>query len=405
MLFKIQSLICISFLFFKFRNVSCKWNVHHLDAGDPYSCCSLPLTSADRSQPQIYCYAGRGKHLIHIFETVLLEISIPPEQYQLYEGSTIQEVMTEFESHRSLWNLNFFTWKRKDVRLNPFNSTCIGIVTEDDYRVELNVIRIDYWRVILFTSGALLFFLGPKLSKNVLFYYICGVSLGVFASLLIAIYFVCRLLPRKPLMYGIVAGGWAISLYLFQIIWENLRTLLQLYRKYVLIYIAISAGISFLFCYWFGPVTHPRSRNIIKWILQAVGLAGVLFCSHFQEATLAIDMILIVAYNFPSSWFSGFKRVYKTYIVKPKPRLLTEDEYYEQGVKETAKALEELRAFCSSPNCNQWQTVTQLKDPIRFANFIQGGSHLDDTEILAFETETNKQLILHDDNFTDDSDG
>lgn len=41
----------------------------------------------------------------------------------------------------------------------------------------------------------------------------------------------------------------------------------------------------------------------------------------------------------------------------------------------------------------------------RFANFIQGGSHLDDTEILAFETETNKQLILHDDNFTDDSDG
>lgn len=47
-------------------------------------------------------------------------------------------------------------------------------------------------------------------------------------------------------------------------------------------------------------------------------------------------------------------------------KLLSNDEYYHQGVKETTKALEELREYCSSPKCNQWKTVLKLKDVKRF---------------------------------------
>lgn len=50
----------------------------------------------------------------------------------------------------------------------------------------------------------------------------------------------------------------------------------------------------------------------------------------------------------------------------PKPRLLSEDEYHQQGVIETEKALESLRGYCSSPECNQWRTVIKLKDPLRY---------------------------------------
>jgi hypothetical protein len=46
-------------------------------------------------------------------------------------------------------------------------------------------------------------------------------------------------------------------------------------------------------------------------------------------------------------------------------KLLTEEEYYEQGVRETAKALNELRGYCSSPDCNTWKTVLKLKEPVR----------------------------------------
>lgn len=50
----------------------------------------------------------------------------------------------------------------------------------------------------------------------------------------------------------------------------------------------------------------------------------------------------------------------------PKVELLSEDQYHEQGFRETQKALDELRGYCSSPDCNQWKTVLRLKDPVRY---------------------------------------
>lgn len=50
----------------------------------------------------------------------------------------------------------------------------------------------------------------------------------------------------------------------------------------------------------------------------------------------------------------------------PTASLLSNEEYYQQGVKETCKALEELREYCSSPKCNQWKTVLKLKDAKRY---------------------------------------
>lgn len=43
-------------------------------------------------------------------------------------------------------------------------------------------------------------------------------------------------------------------------------------------------------------------------------------------------------------------------------KLLSNAEYYQQGVEETSKALTELKEYCGSPNCNQWKTVLKLKD-------------------------------------------
>lgn len=83
---------------------------------------------------------------------------------------------------------------------------------------------------------------------------------------------------------------------------------------------------------------------------------------------------------------------------------LTNDEYYEQGARETAKALEELRQFCSSPQCNQWKTALKIKDVKRFASFIEGNSHLSDDEILEYETSIQGGLTDDDDSETSDED-
>jgi len=50
----------------------------------------------------------------------------------------------------------------------------------------------------------------------------------------------------------------------------------------------------------------------------------------------------------------------------PKVRLLTEEEYQTQGIEETRKALDELRRYCRSPDCNAWKTISRLSSPVQW---------------------------------------
>ncbi|XP_041117643.1 nuclear envelope integral membrane protein 1b-like [Polyodon spathula] len=63
-------------------------------------------------------------------------------------------------------------------------------------------------------------------------------------------------------------------------------------------------------------------------------------------------------------------------------RLLSEEEYREQGDTETRASLQELRENCLKPGFPAWEAMTRLRSPKRFAEFIQGGSHVTDEEIL-----------------------
>lgn len=349
-------------------------------------------------QFQIYCYNGQPKHIINIWQTALLQLAVKSDKYELYDGANQNEVLAEYEQHRSSWAINPFSWKQKDIKLNPFNQSCVGIHSSEEYGIYLNIIRIDYWRVLLLGAGVLLFISAPKLSNNPLFYYICGISFGICASFLILVYMMSKLLPKRPVMYGFVIGGWTVGIYFLQLIWENLRLIIIQYQTHVLSYVVFTGLVSFVVCYRLGPVTDQRSKNLIKWALQGASLAMVFFSSQFQEASVAIIVILVAAYNFPAVWTSKLLAYWKRQF-PPKMKLLDEDEYYEEGVRETAKALEELRGYCSSPDCNAWKTVLKLKEPIRFASFMNGTSHLNDEELLAYESEATRTLTEY---YTDD---
>lgn len=69
-------------------------------------------------------------------------------------------------------------------------------------------------------------------------------------------------------MYGAMIGGWGLSLYFAQLLWENVQVILVTYQAYVFWYIISTGFISFIVCYRFGPPTNDRSKNIIKWGLQ-----------------------------------------------------------------------------------------------------------------------------------------
>lgn len=69
-------------------------------------------------------------------------------------------------------------------------------------------------------------------------------------------------------MYGSIAGGWAIGMYFFQMLWENARVIMFSHQMYVFWYVCATGLISFLICYRIGPPTNRRSIDIIKWALQ-----------------------------------------------------------------------------------------------------------------------------------------
>lgn len=154
---------------------------------------------------------------------------------------------------------------------------------------------------------------------------------------------------------------------------------------YAFWYVVIMGFLSFVVCYRYGPPKDQRSKNLIKWGLQMLAIFIVYQSSHYTELTLAINALLIIIYYFPKSWMTRSRSYYLRKFPR-KRRLLTTEEFYEEGVRETTKALQELRQFCNSPECKQWRTMLLLKNPTRFASFMEGSSHLLDSEILDYET-------------------
>ena len=72
------------------------------------------------------------------------------------------------------------------------------------------------------------------------------------------------------------------------------------------------------------------------------------------------SVFFIIFVVFITLWNCRFQRFH------PKVRLLSEDEYFEQSRLETRKALDDLRQFSRSPDCNAWKTMSRLKDPLRY---------------------------------------
>ena len=369
----------------------------------------------------IFCYKGDEKHLSYLLKTVILNIDIEEDDFTCYHGNTEDEVKAAHENHKSIFSFNIFSHsKKRTIKLNPFNQTCIGISTSNEYTVNVLQIRLDLTKFCLLVTGLFLFLLSSKLSKNSAFFYLCGILLGVFASVLVLIWFISKLIPKvsghfygqrvvstnilnfcfqKPLMYGALVSGWALVAYFAQMVFDNIQPLLFHYQKYVAIYIITTSVISFGVCYYMGPPKNERTKRLIMWALQLFGLIAIYFSSDLQEAVFAIIGLTVFTYYCPKSKFLPFRRIYNRFF-PPKPRLLTSEEYDEVGRRETEKALHELREYVKSPNCKQWKTVMNLSQPTRFASFVEGEAHITQDETIEHGKILN-ELSSDEDNLND----
>ncbi|KAK4313038.1 hypothetical protein Pmani_015560 [Petrolisthes manimaculis] len=289
---------------------------------------------------------------------------------------------------------------------------------------------VDFWRVVTLVTAVIIFFTSVRLARNVFFHYTTGITFGVFCSLLILVYVVAKMLPKKSSAVAVMVGGWGLIVYMVQHLWQNFLVVVKEHHAVVIGYVVVVGLISFAAVYRYGPLTDQRSVNLVQWGMQLSALLALFMCSQYREATLGIAIVMVSCYAVPERW----KAKLRTFWVRrfpPKVRRLTEEEYLQQANVETRRALEDLREFCRSPKCDKWNVVSKLNTPHRFvefvgarnsrqrgtsnkaqkqrfAEFVEGGSHLDDEAILAYESndlrpprdEDNDDLYM-----TTDSDG
>ncbi|XP_045107782.1 nuclear envelope integral membrane protein 1-like isoform X2 [Portunus trituberculatus] len=356
---------------------------------------------ADSKNPlYVFCYHGERKMLTTFFKTIELRVDIVGDNFHHYEGSNATEVK---QKHSEASWFTFYPWRQRVFRLELYKESCVGIETASGYKVALRTRWVDFWRVVVLVGSVVLFFTASHLAHNTFFHYTTGISLGVVGSLLIVVYVVARMVPKKSGAVTLMVGGWGLTVYLLQYLWQNFVSIVKEHQAVAVGYVVVAGLVSFAVVYRYGPLTDQRSINLVQWSMQLVALLGIFFSSQYREATLGLVLVMVTYHCVPDKWKAKAQTYWRRRF-PPKVRPLTEEEYIQQGNYETRRALEELRTFCHSPKCDAWKTISRLQSPQRFAEFVEGGSHLDDEAILAYES--NHLTPLRDEDLltTDDED-
>ncbi|XP_043939590.1 nuclear envelope integral membrane protein 1 [Protopterus annectens] len=359
------------------------------------------LTKKEESftQPGYLCYRNTMVPGMH---TVWTKVQIRIRSSRSFKVTLLEnkEKLKEMEQF-SFWNLITTLMKDKlndtSVTVDLFsNETCFMVEpVEKGVPYSVSTVRyLDVKLILIFLAGLLLFFYAETLSRSQVFYYSTGMSVGILASLIILIFMISRLLPKKSPFYVLLLGGWSFSLYVIQLVIQNLQSILHGYWQYVLGYVSVVGFVSFAVCYKYGPLEEERSINILSWTLQLVGL--LLMYAGIQVNKIAVALIIVAIctknMEYPAHWLyrhisAAYRKICRVKEKPVPPRLLTEEEYQKQAEEETRTALEDLRQYCISPEFSAWKAVSRIHSPKRFADFVEGASHLTPNEVSVHEQE------------------
>ncbi|XP_067946534.1 nuclear envelope integral membrane protein-like [Watersipora subatra] len=336
---------------------------------------------------RIYCLQGEQKTITSLWRRVSLKFNFNNDaNYELFDEPTAEQVERMYRAHQKSW-FHFWPLKTTEIAVCPFNDTCIGVATKDsrqlDPLIEVKVVYSPYLAATI--CSVMLFYYANRLSKNIAFYYGTGMTIGILASVLIVFFLLSRLVPGKKLSIVLMGAGFSTFLTAAQYLWRT-QALVFLEHNYEIVfgYLVFTGLFSFALLYWYGPPSNPRSLDIVQWTIQLISLSLLYYSIQVREVGVTSIALLVVAYNFPLFIFQRVGFFWRLRFPR-KRRLLTVAEYEQQADEYTRKSLEELRAYCRSPNCDPWKTISKLDTPTRFAEFVEGSSHLQDDELLRFD--------------------
>ncbi|CAN0016433.1 unnamed protein product [Bubo scandiacus] len=313
-----------------------------------------------------------------------------------------EEELEEF----SVWNVfSFLKEKLNDTSIDVdlySNKTCLKVELLEAGTTYCVVLfrRFDPKLFLVFFLGLLLFFCGDVLSRSQLFYYSAGISFGLLASLLILVYMMSKVMPRRSPVYILLAGGWSFSLYLLQLIFKNLREICECYWQYLLGYLLLVGFVSFGVCYRYGPLETRRSISLLSWALQLLGLLLMYSGIQIHPIALALVVIAICTKNldYPLQWaFAAYRRGAERQ-AGAEPSLPADRGGVPapgrggdpQGPRGASKLLQKPRFLCLGLR----SPASSL--PRGFADFVGGACHVTPNEVSVHERENSLGDIFED---------
>ncbi|XP_061089632.1 nuclear envelope integral membrane protein 2 isoform X2 [Conger conger] len=259
------------------------------------------------------------------------------------------------------------------------------------YTLQVSGKRLNRVNFSLFITGLALFYFAGALCRSSLFYYSAGVSLGVISIFIFLLFVLKHFIPKRGVFLMLFGASSSLSYLGFQQLLANWEEVMSMYWREVLGYLLVSGFISFAVCYKRGPITDERTLALATWVLQIVAMAMMYHGITYPTAAYVVlagllglkclpylyGLLLATCRQTGQVLRSGVGVLRKPrWWRKPRVRLLTEEEYREQGEVHTRASLEALREHCTSADFPAWDTVLRLRAPQRFAGFLRGGSHL-----------------------------
>ncbi|XP_016150036.1 nuclear envelope integral membrane protein 2-like [Sinocyclocheilus grahami] len=271
-----------------------------------------------------------------------------------------------------------------------------------EYTLHVSNKRLNRMCFLLFVCGLVLFFGAGNICRSPLFFYSTGVILGVIATFVFLTLVLRNFVPKRGLFLVLLGAGSGLSYMGIQRVLNEWDDIVTEHWMELLVYVLISGLFSFAVCYKHGPITNKHTLNFMTWCMQVVGMVLVYYGITFPPACYVLIMFLLCWKIVPLAWsllhliwsllmwicslfYSFLGLLWRK--KRPKVRLLTEEEYREQGEIHTRASLDELRKHCNRPGFPAWDTVLRLRSPHRYAEFLRSGSHITQEELQNHENQ------------------
>lgn len=337
----------------------------------------------------IFCTEGVTPSPQLFWASSSLHLSPLTSKFSSYQGSNASAVAEMHKAERESLTKralsSILPWRSNIFRPSPFETSCVGISTSEEVTMKFEFRHVNYYLVCTTLFGLGLFYWAPVLCRSTTVHYTTVISLGASLSIVLLVYF-AQSRVRNTVGLGGLFLTYMGSLYGVTSGWYNLPALLRDQGHWVLGYVLLAGSISAAALYRLGPPSHPRTLDLLQWTLQLLGLALIALSSHHPLYSTTVALAILVWSIVPGWVKARASTQVRKNLWRPKVKLLTEDEYREQSNIETRKALEELRRYCQSPSSNPWKTVTKVRNPSRFAEFVDGSPHLTEEEVMTYST-------------------